>query len=376
MKIFTTIQLHSRILFIKLLHWEYWSSAVLYFPVLPYLAILWLKARSCFFFNAANPGIKNGGFLMESKWDIDEDAPTGFFPVTVLVNPSEDFFALYKTVMMRFNFPFIAKPDIGGKGKGVAIIHNKEELQAYHNSCPVAYIVQEKINYSLEAGIFYVRMPNEKKGRITGIVQKEFVHVTGNGHDSIYQLLQQSNRYFLQIKSLQKIIDAATMQQILPAGKTKLLVDIGNHARGSYFINAGYRINPSLTATIDKCCQQFPGFYFGRLDIRFNSWEQLQQGEQFAIIELNGSGSEPTHIYDPANSLWYVWKEICRHWHWMLRISMYNHKKGVAYLSFKEGWKMFRDNAAYNKKMEGFDFKPSQIKTASVLKCTPEEALQ
>ncbi len=367
MNIFTNIQLRSRFFFIKLMHWEYWSSAVLYLPVLPYLVFLWLKARSFFFFNAANPGIKNGGFLMESKWEIDGDAPIDFFPETLLVNPAESFLTVYKTVMKRFNFPFIAKPDIGGKGKGVAILHNKEQLEAYHQCCPVAYIVQEKINYALEAGIFYVRLPAEKKGRITGIVQKEFVQVTGNGHDCIYQLLQQNSRYFLQIKSLQKIIDAATMQQILPAGKTKLLVDIGNHARGSYFINAAQRINPTLTAVIDKCCQRFPGFYFGRLDIRFNSWEQLEQGEQFAIIELNGSGSEPTHIYDPANSLWYVWKEICRHWKLMAQISMHNHKQGVAYLSFKEGCKIFIENAAHNKKMKRFDFKPALIKQATVL---------
>jgi hypothetical protein len=30
-------------------------------------------------------------------------------------------------------------------------------------------------------GIFYVRYPNEEKGKITGIVSKEFLIVTGNG---------------------------------------------------------------------------------------------------------------------------------------------------------------------------------------------------
>lgn len=367
MSFFTGIQYHSRIFLIKLFHWEYWNSAVLYFPVLPYLAYLWIKTKSCFFFNAANPGIKNGGFLMESKWAIDGDAPAGFFPETLFVHPSEEFVLMYKRITAVLNFPFISKPDIGCKGKAVAIINNKEELETYHHSSPVNYIVQKKIEYPLETGIFYVRMPGESKGQITGIVQKEFVQVTGNGHDSIYQLLQQNSRYFLQLKSLQKIIDAATMQQILPAGKTKLLVDIGNHARGSYFINAAYKINPALTAVIEECCHRFPGFYFGRLDIRFNSWEQLERGEQFAIIELNGSGSEPTHIYDPANSLWYVWKEICRHWKLMAQISMHNHKQGIAYLSFKEGWQMFRENAAHNKKMKGFDFKPALIKQSTVL---------
>jgi len=359
MNVFNAILFRSRIFFIKLLHWEYWSSAVLYFPVLPYLIFLWVKTKSFFFFNAANPGIKNGGFLMESKWAIDKDAVAGFFPDTLLIDPSEEFIKVYSRILSLLSFPFIAKPDIGSKGQGVAIIHNTEELEQYHRACPFDYIVQEKINYPLEAGIFYVRLPGQNKGQITGIVQKEFVQVTGNGKESVYQLLMQNPRYVLQIKSLQKIIVPETMQVILPGGKTKLLVDIGNHARGSYFINACHRINPALTTAIDKCCQRFPGFYFGRLDIRFHSWEQLDKGEQFAVIELNGSGSEPTHIYDPANSIWYVWKEICRHWKYMANISMHNHKNGVPYLSFNEGVAMFKENYAYGKKMKLFNFAPS-----------------
>ena len=35
-------------------------------------------------------------------------------------------------------------------------------------------------------------------------------------------------------------------------------------------------------------------------DVKFNSWEELYEGKNFMIIELNGSGSEPTHIYDPS----------------------------------------------------------------------------
>lgn len=363
MSFISSILFRSRIFFIKLFHWEYWNSAVLYFPVLPYLVFLWIKTKSIFFFNAANPGIKNGGFLMESKWAMDGDAPAGFFPDTLLIHPSEEFINVYKRILSLLSFPFVAKPDIGSKGQGVAIIHNKEELQQYHRACTFEYIVQEKINYPLEAGIFYVRMPGDNKGQITGIVQKEFVKVTGNGKDTVYQLLMQVPRYVLQIQSLQKIIAASTLQEFLPHGQVKLLVDIGNHARGSYFINAAHRINPTLTNVIDQCCQCFPGFYFGRLDIRFNSWEQLEQGEQFAIIELNGSGSEPTHIYDPANSIWYVWKEICRHWKMMAIISIYNRKKGISYLSFKQGVNMFKNHFAYQRKMKQFHFEPSTNET-------------
>ncbi len=64
---------------------------------------------------------------------------------------------------------------------------------------------------------------------------------------------------------------------------------------------------------IDQICQQVEGFYFGRLDIRYNNWEELKQGKNFSIIELNGAGSEPTHMYDPKHSIFFAWKEIIRH---------------------------------------------------------------
>jgi hypothetical protein len=31
--------------------------------------------------------------------------------------------------------------------------------------------------------------------------------------------------------------------------------------------------------------------------------EELEQGINFSIVELNGAASEPTHIYDPKHSL-------------------------------------------------------------------------
>jgi hypothetical protein len=39
-------------------------------------------------------------------------------------------------------------------------------------------------------GIFYVRYPNEEKGKITGIVSKEFLIVTGNGVATVEELIK------------------------------------------------------------------------------------------------------------------------------------------------------------------------------------------
>jgi hypothetical protein len=78
------------------------------------------------------------------------------------------------------------------------------------------------------------------------------------------------------------------------------------------------------------------------LDIRYKSRELLELGKSFSVLEVNGAGSEPTHIYDPAHSIFFAWKEIIRHWILLLKISMVNHRRGHSYLSVHEGLRMFK----------------------------------
>lgn len=355
-----------RIIRIKTGHWEYWNSSFLLLPVLPYLAYLWLKARHMFFFNAANPGIEYGGMVMESKWKIHTSATPGFFPHTLQIDPGEDLGRRRAVIESSLQFPFIAKPDIGSKGRGVVLIRNWSQLEQYHHHCPIPYLLQEKISYPCEAGIFYVRMPGEATGRITGIVEKEFISVKGDGKKSLEELLNENSRYLLQLESLRKLLGEEAMKEIVPAGRICTPVDIGNHARGSLFLNRSSRATPALTRMMDGLCRNVPGFYIGRLDIRFESWEALEAGKDFAVIEVNGAGSDPTHIYDPSNSLFFVWKEVCRHWRMIYEVSRANHRRGVPYMRWREGVNLFRENARLDKQLAAFDPHPVQKEGAVV----------
>ena len=297
---------------------------------------------------------------MESKWEMYQHAPEHFFPACMLFQPSDPISHIESEVMAAFNFPVIAKPDTGSRGRGVTAINDVHQLRDYHASSHVPYLIQEKIEYPMEAGIFYVRMPGEKTGRITGIVQKEFIKVTGNGTDTVEALLLKQPRYLLQLSSLKKALGKHAFEAVLQKGESKTVIDIGNHARGAKFINASGRITPQLTTTIDAVCKQYQGFYFGRLDIRFKSFEALERGEDFAIIELNGAGSEPTHMYDPAGSIFFAWKEICRHWKMLYEVSHYNHKEHhLSYLNWQEGFRMFWLNSLHNKKLAASALKPA-----------------
>jgi hypothetical protein len=134
-------------------------------------------------------------------------------------------------------------------------------------------------------------------------------------------------------------------------GEEKLLVPYGNHARGAKFLDDSDLADEQLTSVIDGICRQVKDFYFGRLDIRYNTWEELKQGRNFSVIEVNGAGSEPTHIYDPRHSIFFAWKEIVRHWLLLFRISRMNHRLGHRYLTLKEGLAMLREDRENSRKL-------------------------
>ncbi|HEX9150916.1 MAG TPA: D-alanine--D-alanine ligase, partial [Flavobacterium sp.] len=197
------------------------------------------------------------------------------------------------------------------------------------------------IPFENEVGIFYVRYPHESKGRITGIVSKEFLIIKGDGTSTTEQLLRENPRYELQLKVLKREYGKKLLE-ILPRGEKLNLVPYGNHARGAKFIDESRWINPKLTDAINEMCLQIPGFYFGRMDVMYRTLSELEQGKNFSIVELNGAGSEPTHIYDPKHSLLFAWKELARHITYMYEISVENHKTGSPYLSHEEGMKEYR----------------------------------
>lgn len=293
---------------------------------------------------------------MESKMEIDELIPEKYRPVTLFFKAR---FPLEKVIdrvrNAHLQYPLILKPDIGMQGKAVIKVHCNYELLAAASQFTVDYLIQSFVHYPKEIGIFYVRYPNEEKGRITGIVEKEFLKVTGDGINTIRQLLLKNPRYILQLAVLKKSL-GDEFDQVLETGVERILVPYGNHVRGALFLDSTYKNNPQLEAVIDNVCRSIKGFYFGRLDIRFNSFEEIEHNKNWCIIELNGAGSEPTHMYDPRHSLFFAWKEIIRHWKMLYEVSMRNTKNGFHFLTFREGIVMFKANGSHVKKLNRIRF--------------------
>jgi hypothetical protein len=291
---------------------------------------------------------------MESKKEVYDLIPFEYYPATLFFKATvslQDILALIK--QRNLKYPVIGKPDIGMKGMMVKKLENEKELLSYATNSKVDFLIQEYVLYKNEIGIFYYRFPNEEKGHISGIVKKEFLAVTGDGISTVEQLLLKSKRAVLQLPTL-RVKEKEKMKIVLQKGEELIIVPYGNHVRGAKFLDDSSLVDEELTNTIDSICKKVNGFYFGRLDIRYNDWQELKQGKNFSIIELNGSGSEPTHIYDPRHSVFWAWKEIAKHWKILYRISKLNHQlQNVPYMTTRSGLDMFKQNSEYVKLLNG-----------------------
>ncbi len=302
---------------------------------------------------------------MESKKEIYDLIPPDYYPRTLLFKAGtckEQVIAAIRAKQLKF--PLVGKPVLGMQGKSVKVFADIPELSEYAMNSKVDFLVQEFVSYENEVGIFYYRYPGEPAGRISGIVSKEFLAITGDGVSSMEELLLTNKRYVLQLPVLKKTY-GDELKKILSDGEKLLLVPYGNHVRGAKFIDFSHLIDDELNGTIDQICKQVPGFYYGRLDIRYQSWEDLKQGKNFSIIELNGAGSEPTHIYDPRHSIFFAWKEIIRHLNILARISRINHRLlKRPYMNFTTGLRLLRANKQYVKLI---DNRSGKLKQSEVL---------
>ncbi|MBL7773497.1 MAG: hypothetical protein JNM95_11595 [Chitinophagaceae bacterium] len=301
-------------------HHEYWSWWWFSFPIWPQWIWYAIKLRNPTWFTAVNPGIEHSGFTEESKFDILSILPKENVPETILIDFEKP---LPHTLL---SFPCIAKPDIGGRGRKIKIIHTFTDLEEYHRTVGEHYLLQEVINYNLELGVFYARIPSECKGNIISITEKDFLKVVGDGLHTIEELLQNSFRAQGQLSRLAHTID---LSEVLPDKEERIIEPIGNHCRGTVFLDKSNRITSLMEHNFDKIAKQIPGFYYGRFDIRVRSWDDFIQGKEIYILELNGLTSMDTHIFDPQFKLRNVLPVLIKNCNFCYRIARENLKRNI-----------------------------------------------
>lgn len=312
----------------KMTQWEYWPWYIFYIPLVPYALYLAFKSRSFGFFSAVNPGIKGSGNGLESKFKTIQLLPKKYKPISIFIPKGESMdVVLQKISVENIAFPLIIKPDIGYRGLLVKKINSERELSIYllkYNA--IDLIIQEFIPFRNECGIFYHKLPTNKKGAITSITLKKFLTVIGNGNSSLLELIKNDERATNYLKLVTELNKEA-FDRIPKKSEEVVLSFIGNHSKGTQFINGNHLINTDLLKLIDRISEEINGWYYGRIDLKYNTIEELMIGENIKILEVNGIISEPTHIYDSAKGSYFkALKSIKEHWRIMYNIGTLNNQ--------------------------------------------------
>lgn len=281
----------------------------------------------------------------EKKSEIFDQIPKEYLPTTILIEKGDHEKAIQTA--SEIGYPIIAKPDIGERGVWVKKLNDQKELKDYADSCPVHFLLQELVDFPIELGVFYIKYPNQK-GRVTSIVRKEFLSVMGNGVSKVNELLKGNQRALLTAD-----LESDYLKQvggIIPEKGEKILIEpIGNHCKGTKFLNDNHEIDEALNNAFNMIADQIPNFYFGRFDLRCSSYDDLRKLKNFKILELNGAGAEPGHVYQPGSSLLKAYKDIFWHLKVLADISIQNHKRGYSYWSFKQGYQKWKSHQEYNR---------------------------
>jgi hypothetical protein len=341
--------------FYRMRHWETWHYLAKYIPIMPVWGWYCFKARSLWFFTPSNPTISFGGFEGESKSEMYEQLPPGSYPKSVFISPSLNFKDVQHLVAEnKFNYPFAVKPDVGMMGFMFRRINNREEFELYHKKMPVDYFVQELVNYPLEVSVFYYRFPNQQKGTITGFLKKEFLEVVGDGKSTLWELIQAYDRVRFRLEEMQ-LKHADRLNDILPEGEIYFLSYALNLSRGGRLVSLEKEKDEQLLTVFDNLSHYTRHFYYGRYDIKCASIEDLKKGKNFSILEYNGCGAEPHHIYGNGNTLLQAYAIVLHHWRVLYQISRYNHKAGISYWPHKKGLHFLKDAKRHFKMLKQLD---------------------
>jgi membrane protein DedA with SNARE-associated domain/pimeloyl-ACP methyl ester carboxylesterase len=317
----------------RLTRWEFWPPYVFYPPVLAYVFWLGLKHRGFTLFTASNPAIPAGGFIGESKGEILSKlrGAEEWLPAHELIAEGEASARVARARELmrdgRFRFPVVLKPDAGQRGSGVAVIRSEEQLQAYLERTTYPVILQEYVA-GKEFGIFYYRYPEGAAGRVFSITEKRLPVLVGDGRHTLEELVLRDDRAVC-MSDFYLRKNAERADAVPVEGEPVQLVELGTHCRGAIFLDGGEHVTPALQRVMERMARTFDGFYFGRFDVRVPSAEDLREGRNLKIIEVNGVTSEATHIYDPKLTIWQAYRILFEQWRVAFEIGAQNRARGT-----------------------------------------------
>ncbi len=321
----------------KITHWETWNYLAKYIPIAPVWGWYCLRAGSLWFFTPSNPSLTFGGFEGETKREMYDRLPPGTYPTSVFVEIKSSFAGVERQLAgSNLTYPFIVKPDAGMMGFMFRKISCLKDLQEYHKKMPADYIMQQLVDYPLEVSVFYYRYPGQLSGTITGFIKKELLKITGDGKSTLGVLIDNYNRASFRLDEV-KSKHAEKLENIIAEGETYVLSYALNLSRGGKLVSLEHEKDDQLLKVFDSLSHYTKDFYYGRYDIKCESVDALKKGKDFSILEYNGCGAEPHHIYGNGNSLLQAYRIVLQHWKVLYDISRINHRNGIPYWNYSRG---------------------------------------
>ena len=279
---------------------------------------LWLglRYRSFTLPSSANPRITAGGLVGEGKLEyfrimgpLARAATAEHVGVHIGTDTTIEDLAQAMTEA-GLNFPVVVKPDLGWCGYGVSKLTDTDALATYLSGFPrgQTLVLQRYLAEEGEAGLFYVRHPDEPTGTLIGVLLRHYPRVVGNGRDTVAALIAADSRLTrLTGDALHRCShDPTAVPQL---GETVRLSTIASTRVGGRYEDATTEVTPALTARVDAIARDMQDFHVGRFDVRYATMDALRRGE-FTIMEVNGAGSEAVHAWDPKYSIADVYRIV------------------------------------------------------------------
>lgn len=342
----------------QLSDFEFWSMPRFYWPIALYSLWLMIRYRGITLPTAANPSFPGGGFSGESKSAILDlacaSAPDHVAPFIPIDRPAQPDDAVAEALAAEaamaaagLCFPVVAKPDLGCRGAGVRLVRDLGQLVSYLEGFPAGarLILQRHVAFEAEAGVFYVRMPGEAKGRIVSLTLKYFPYVYGDGRSTLRNLILADPRAG-RVSHLYLPRHASRLDDVPDAGEPVRLAFAGSHSRGSIFRDGTPLITPAMTDRFDAIARSMPEFWFGRFDVRFADMTRLQAGKDFDILEINGAGAEMTHVWDRSTSLAKARRDLMEQYRLLFAIGRANRDRGHRGQGLRDFWRAYRREKA------------------------------
>lgn len=331
--------------------WHYWRAPVLYGLVLGplHVAAAAKNGLTPFHMIRANPALPHGISLARKDQTLplfrDAEQHLAFtrirkkWAVNRRIRHACDFMA-----GGRLLFPVIAKPCRGHVGIGVRKIDDALELEAFLSTIPVDYILQDYCAHPMEYGIFFCRHPSRREGFVLSLTRKFIPEVTGDGVSTVRELVSADGRFRCNRGAL--LAHAKNLDKVLEKGRVWQVIVQGSHTYGSIFRDENHRIDERIHRWVNAMCRDVDGFHFGRFDVKVPDEAALYTGRGVKILEVNGCGADPIHVYDDRHGLAYAVREFYRFYGHLYRIAAVNVRQRRLKTSPLEVVRLFRQDTA------------------------------